>query len=126
MKSRLEPFHTNGKVVNPVDRGRFAEIPNMLVDTGAEFTWINAGTLEKIGVQREQKECTSVMANGERITRPVGFAIFHVGEAITIDEVIFGEPGDPQILGARSLRGLNLRVDARAKKLVAGGPVLAA
>jgi len=31
-----------------------------------------------------------------------------------------------QILGARSLEGMNLRVDSRAKKLVAGGPILAA
>ena len=65
-------------------------------------------------------------ANGQHITRAVGFAILRVGEAVTIDEVIFGEPGDLQILGARSLEGMNLRVDSRAKKLVAGGPILAA
>ena len=35
-------------------------------------------------------------------------------------------PGVLQILGARSLEGMNLRVDARAKRLVAGGPILAA
>jgi predicted aspartyl protease len=122
----MRTFYTDCKVANHVDRMKSVEVPNMLVDTGAEFTWINAGTLEKIGVQREQKEYTLVMANGEQITRPVGFAIIHAGEAITIDEVIFGEPGDLQILGARTLEGMNLRVDSRAKKLVAGGPVLAA
>jgi len=88
----------------------------MLVDTGAEFTWIDAEILKNIGVKREKKE----------ITRAVGFAIIHVGDALTTDEVIFGEPGDLQILGARSLEGMNLRVDSRAKKLVAGGPILAA
>ena len=30
------------------------------------------------------------------------------------------------LLGARSLEGLNLRVDARAKRLVDAGPIVAA
>ena len=119
-------FYTNCKVANHVDRKKTAEVSKMLVDSGAEFTWIDADTLKTIGVKREKKDYTFAMANGQQITRAVGFAILHVGEAVTIDEVIFGEPGDLQILGARSLEGMNLRVDSRAKKLVAGGPILAA
>jgi len=113
-------------VENQVDRKRSVTVPKLLVDSGAEFTWIDAETLKKIGVKREKKDYTFVMANGQQITRPVGFAIIRVGDALTTDEVIFGEPGDLQILGARSLEGMNLRVDSRAKKLVAGGPILAA
>jgi predicted aspartyl protease len=109
-----------------MDRKKSVEVPKMRVDTGAEFTWIDAETLKNIGVKREKKDYTFVMANGQAITRAVGFAILHVGHTLTIDEVIFGEPGDLQILGARSLEGMNLRVDSRAKKLVAGGPILAA
>lgn len=119
-------FYTNGRVENHIDRKKSAEVPKMLVDTGAEFTWINSETLKNIGVKREKKDYTFVMANGKQITRAVGFAILRVGDAVTIDEVIFGEPGDLEILGARSLEGMNLRVDSRAKKLVAGGPILAA
>ena len=119
-------FYTNGRVENQVDRKKSAEVTKMLVDTGAEFTWINAETLKAIGVKREKKDYTFVMANGQHITRAVGFAIIRVGDAVTTDEVIFGEPGDLEILGARSLEGMNLRVDSRAKKLVAGGPILAA
>jgi predicted aspartyl protease len=98
----------------------------MLVDSGAEFTWVNAETLKRIGVKREKKDYMFVMAKGQQITRAVGFAIIRIGETLTIDEVIFGEPGDLEILGARTLEGMNLRVDSRAKKLVAGGPILAA
>ena len=119
-------FYTDCRVVNHVDRKKSVEVPKLLVDTGAEFTWINGETLKTIGVKREKKDYTFVMANGQEITRAVGFAVLHVGDALTIDEVIFGEPGDLQILGARSLEGMNLRVDSRAKKLVAGGPILAA
>ncbi len=126
MKKRMGTFYTNCRVENHVDRKKSIEVPKLLVDTGAEFTWIDGETLKKIGVKREKKDYTFVMANGQEVTRAVGFAIIHVGGAITIDEVIFGEPGDLQILGARSLEGMNLRVDSRAKKLVAGGPILAA
>jgi predicted aspartyl protease len=126
MKNRMGTFYTNCRVENQVDRKQSAEVPKMLVDSGAEFTWINAETLKDIGVKPEKKEYTFVMANGQQITRPVGFAILHVGDAITTDEVIFGEPGDLQLLGARSLEGMNLRVDSLAKKLVAGGPIPAA
>jgi len=67
-----------------------------------------------------------VMANGEVVTRSVGFAILRVGKAFTIDEVVFAEKGDLLLLGARTLEGLNLRVDSTRKKLVAAGPLPAA
>ena len=126
MKNRTGTFYTNCRIENHVDREKSVEVAKMLVDSGAEFSWINAKTLKNIGVKREKKDYTVVMANGQQITRAVGFAIIRVGDAVTIDEVIFGEPGDLEILGARSLEGMNLRVDSRAKKLVAGGPILAA
>ena len=119
-------FYTNCRVENHIDRKKSVEVPKLLVDSGAEFSWINSETLKNIGVKREKKDYTFVMANGQHITRAVGFAILRVGDAITIDEVIFGEPGDLELLGARTLEGMNLRVDSRAKKLVAGGPILAA
>lgn len=102
-----------------------AEVPKLLVDSGAEFTWIDAGPLTHLGIKREKKDYTFVMANGQQLTRAVGFAVLRAGDALTIDEVIFGKPGDLQVLGARSLEGMNLRVDSRAKRL-AGGPILAA
>jgi predicted aspartyl protease len=123
MKNRMGTFYTNCKVENHVDRRKSVKIPKLLVDTGSEFTWIDSGALKKLGVAREKKDYTFVMANGQHT---VGFAIIHVGDTFTVDEVVFAEPGDLQLLGARSLEGLNLRVDSRAKKLVAGGPILAA
>jgi hypothetical protein len=43
-----------------------------------------------------------------------------------VDEVVFAEPGDQTLLGARTLEGLNLTVDAGRKRLVAAGPMPAA
>lgn len=119
-------FHTGCKVENHLDRSKGLRITKAFVDTGSEYTWIPAKRLELIGVEREKKDLRFVMANGEVITRSVGFVIIRVGKAFTIDEVVFGEPGDQVLLGARSLEGLNLSVDARQKKLVASGPLPAA
>ncbi len=119
-------FYTGCKVENHVDRSRAVRIAKALVDTGSEYTWIPGAKLEKIGVVREKKDLGFVMANGEVLTRSVGFAILRVGKHLTIDEVVFAEPGDQTILGARTLEGLNLMVDSTRKKLVAGGPLPAA
>jgi predicted aspartyl protease len=96
------------------------------VDTGSEYTWLPAATLAQVGVKPEKKDVSFVMANGEVITRNVGFAILRVGKHFTIDEVVFAEKGDLALLGARTLEGLNLTVDPARKKLVAAGPLPAA
>ena len=98
----------------------------IMVDTGSEFTWIPAKKLESIGVTREKKDVQFRMANGQTITRSVGFAVIRVGKDFTIDEVVFAEPGDLTLLGARTLEGLNVMVDSARKRLVAAGPLPAA
>ncbi len=119
-------FFTRCKIENIVDRKKSAVISKMLVDTGSEYTWIPATTLEKIGVKQEKKDVEFVMANGQRVTRSVGFAIIRLDKYFTVDEVVFAEKGDLLLLGARTLEGLSLTVDPRKKKLVASGPIPAA
>ena len=119
-------FNTVARIENIVDRSKGVTIPKLLVDTGSEYTWVPATTLEKLGVQREKKDLAFIMANGQQITRSVGFAIVRVDKAFTVDEVVFAEKGDLLLLGARSLEGLSLMVDSRKKKLVAAGPLPAA
>ena len=124
--SGMGTFHTGARIENVVDRDKGVSIPRLLVDTGSEYTWVPAATLEKLGIAREKKDLAFVMANGQQITRSVGFAIVRVAKAFTVDEVVFAEKGDLRLLGARSLEGLNLTVDSRQKKLVAAGPLPAA
>ena len=119
-------FHISCRIENHIDRSRSVRIEKLLVDTGSEYTWVPAQKLEKIGVSREKKDIHFVMANGELVTRSVGFAIVRVGRNFTIDEIVFSEPGDLILLGARTLEGLNLTVDTIRKKLVAAGPLPAA
>lgn len=119
-------FKVGCLVENHTNRKRSARVPKLLVDTGSEYTWIASATLEKIGVRQEKKDVPFIMANGEQITRNVGFGIIRVGKHFTIDEIVFAEKGDLLLLGARTLEGLNLAVDSRQKKLVAAGPLPAA
>jgi predicted aspartyl protease len=119
-------FFTRCKIENSVERSKSIVIPRILVDTGSEYTWVPATTLEKIGIRREKKDLLFVMANGQQVTRSVGFAIIRLDKFFTIDEVVFAEKGDLLLLGARTLAGLNLTVDSRRKKLVAAGPLPAA
>ena len=97
-----------------------------MVDTGAESTWIDASVLDAIGVERRKKDLRFQLANGQVVTRSVGCAVLTVGKSETVAEVVFAEKGDLQWLGARTLEGLNLQVDARRKKLVAAGPIISA
>ena len=119
-------FYTKCKIENAADRTRSVVLSRMLVDTGSEYTWVPAGSLEKIGIDREKKDVLFVTANGQQVTRSVGFAIIRLDKHFTIDEVVFAEKGDLLLLGARSLEGLNLPVDSRRKKLVAAGALPAA
>jgi predicted aspartyl protease len=117
-------FYTKCKIENVADRDKSFVVSRLLVDTGSDYTWAPARELEKIGVDREK--VVFVMANGQHITRSLGFVIIRLDGYFTVDEVVFAEKGDLLLLGARSLEGLNLRVDSKRKKLVAGGPLLAA
>jgi len=123
---RMGTFYTGCRIENVAERSKGAAIPKLLVDTGSEYTWVPETTLERLAIQREKKDLEFTMANGQRITRSVGFAIVRVDKHFTVDEVVFAEKGDLLLLGARTLEGLNLTIDPRKKKLVAAGPLPAA
>ena len=123
--SDMGTFYTSVKIESPLRRGETRTIHAALVDTGAELTWAPRAMMEELGIAPEKREMFQ-MANGNVITRDVGYAIVHAAGTQTNDEVIFAEEGDILILGSRSLEGMNLRVDAPNKQLVAAGPIIAA
>ena len=97
-----------------------------MFDTGAEMTWLPEAELRSIGIEVFKRDQLFVMANGQYVTRHVGVAIIECGEFKTVDEVVFAQPGDLSLLGARTLEGFNALVDSKKKKLVAAGPIPAA
>ena len=123
---KMGTFYVGCKVENHRDPKRAAVVSRLLVDSGSEFTWIPAAVLEKVGIEPVKRDLQIQMANGQIITRTVGYAILRVDKYETIDEVVFAQKGDLALLGSRALEGMNVHVDARRKKLVAAGPVIAA
>jgi predicted aspartyl protease len=118
-------FYTMVQIEHHARRGDRRELHDVLVDTGAESTWIPRSVLESLGVPVE-KVYIFQMADGRLLTRDIGYAIIHVEARQTTEEVTFGEPGDLSLLGARALEGLSLRVDSREKRLVSSGPKITA
>jgi predicted aspartyl protease len=119
-------FYVGCRVENHKDQKRAAVVPKLLVDSGSEFSWLPGEILHRIGIEPVKKDMLIQMANGQLLTRSVGYAILRVDQYETIDEVVFGQKGDLSLLGSRALEGMNVHVDARRKRLVAAGPVVAA
>jgi len=63
--------------------------------------------LRKARISARKKDQPFVMANGQRITRDIGYAIIRSGEFETVDEVVFAKRDDLRLLGARTLEGFN-------------------
>ena len=121
--SRMGCFTITIGIESATHRGSVRDIPNALVDTGSEFSWIPGIILRELGIQPERIQ-RFLVADGRELTREIGFAIVRAGGMTTADDVVFAEPDDMVLLGARSLEGLNLRVDPHRKLLVQAGPIV--
>jgi predicted aspartyl protease len=110
------------ELVNVADDSRVATVSQLLVDTGSELTWMPEPILTGVGVRIVKKDLAFLMANGATITRSTGYAILRAAGFETVDEVVFGQPGDLSLLGARTLEGFGATVDPGQKRLVTAGP----
>lgn len=125
-RRKMGSFHVDCDVANIRNQKRVITVPKMLVDSGAECSWVPEPVLRELGIRPVKKDLVFQMANGETITRSIGYAWLRAGDFETVDEVVFGQPGDLPLLGARTLEGFGARIDPRLKRLVASGPHLAA
>jgi len=119
-------FFVSGEVAGVRSSARGVPVARMLVDTGSEFSWLPEAILKRAGVTIAKKDLTFVMANGKTITRSTGYAVLRAAGFETVDEVVFGQPGDLVLLGARTLEGFGADVDSRQRRLVASDRHLAA
>jgi predicted aspartyl protease len=115
-------FYIECTVVNVRQPAKSVLVPKLLVDSGSELTWIPETSLKQARIAVAKKDAAFMMANGQTITRSTGYAILRAAGFETIDEVVFGQPGDLALLGARTLEGFGATIDPARKRLVAGGP----
>lgn len=88
----------------------------LLVDSGAIYSVIPAPTLDELGI-KPLTEQVFRLADGSSTTRKRGIALFKYGELIGGADVVFGEPGDSQLLGAFTLEALGLALDPLKREL---------
>ena len=125
MDDKTGAFRIVAEIENPASPGERRLLGSVLVDTRAELSWVPADMLDSLGIERYTM-LRFRQAEGTVLERWTGAAFIHVGGKRTSDDAVFGEAGDLVLLGARSLEGLNLRVDPVSKTLVDAGPVPAA
>jgi clan AA aspartic protease len=96
-----------------------------LIDSGAIYSVVPTPILEKLGI-KPLAEQTFRLADGSKIVRKKGGALFKYGDQIGVADVIFGEEGDSLLLGAFTLEALGLALDPLRRELKPLPMILAA
>jgi len=125
MSNDMGTFRVDVAIENPARPGEIRLLESVLVDTGAELSWFPATVLESLGVEHNGT-WRFRQADGTILERWTGTVKVAVAGKKAGDEVVFGEPGDLVLLGARSLEGLNFRIEPVTRRLVDAGPAPAA
>jgi clan AA aspartic protease len=87
-----------------------------LIDSGAIYSVVPAPVLKRLGIKPlAQQEFR--LANGEKITRRKGVAVFRYKDKVGGADVIFGQEGDATLLGAFTLEALGLALDPLKREL---------
>jgi len=88
----------------------------LLADTGAMYSIVPADVLKKLGIRSLGKR-VSALANGEKIEREVGGALYKFGRHEGYASVVFGVNEDKPLLGVTALEEMGLQVDPVTKQL---------
>ena len=103
------------EIGNPADPHNTEKV-ELLVDSGAIYSVIPAPLLKKLKIEPLAQE-EFRLADGSKIVRNKGVAIFKYGDRIGGADVVFGEEGDSALLGAFTLEALGLILDPLRREL---------
>lgn len=87
-----------------------------LVDSGAIYSLAPSSVLRRLGIRPLRRE-EFELADGSTMRRPVGLALFRIGNTLGGSEVIFGGPRDEPLLGAVTLEALGFELDPVRRRL---------
>jgi len=94
------------EVGNPANP-KVTEKVNFLIDSGAVYSVVPTPVLERLGIKPLAEE-EFRLADGTKVVRKKGIALFKYGKRIGGADVIFGKEGDHKLLGRLPLRRLVL------------------
>jgi predicted aspartyl protease len=103
-------------VENPLDPKRRATL-SFLVDSGAVYSVIPSGELEKLGIQ-PSGERMFFLANGQPVKRRIGEVRFTFDRQSATCVALFGEKDDATLLGVTTLENLGLIFDPMRQKIM--------
>lgn len=103
------------EVGNPANP-EVTEKVEFLIDSGAVYSVVPTAVLERLGIKPLIEE-EFRLANGSKIARKKGIALFRYGTRVGGADVIFGEEGDSVLLGAFTLEALGLVLDPLKREL---------
>jgi clan AA aspartic protease len=89
---------------------------DFLIDSGAIYSVVPTPILERFGL-KPLSEHEFRLADGTKIRRKKGWALFKYRDKIGVADVIFGEEGDSVLLGALTLEALGLALDPIKREL---------
>jgi len=109
-------FTTKLRVWNPASPSRVEEL-EVIVDTGAAYSWVLRSRLEGLWV-RAVRRMQFRTIGGHTIERELA-PVFVATDGFTGgDNVVVAEAGDMEVLGSHTLESLGVTVDPVGKKLV--------
>lgn len=103
------------EVGNPANP-EVTEKVEFLIDSGAIYSVVPTPILARLGI-KPLAEQEFRLADGSRIVRKKGIALFKYDDKIGGADVIFGEEGDSLLLGAFTLEALGLALDPLRREL---------
>ena len=107
--------HVSVQIANPAD-GAHPQTVECLVDTGAFFSIVPKAILRAAEIRPRRRQ-TFTLANGQKIVRQVGGALFRYGKHEGEAPVIFGEKDDKALLGVLSIEAMGLEIDPVRQRL---------
>ena len=93
-----------------------SEPVEFLVDSGAIHSVVSAPTLERLGIEPLDEQFYR-LADGTKVARRKGGAVFRYDGRVGFADVIFGEGGDSNLLGATTLESLGMALDPLKREL---------
>ena len=122
MVNQLEAFKDVGlfksklAVWNPATPSRVEEL-ELLVDTGASYSWFLRQRLETLGIRSTGKMQFRTI-DGRILEREVAPVFVRTNGHVGGDTIVMAESGDAEVLGAHTLESLGLAADPVQKKLI--------
>lgn len=103
------------KIRNPQNPTKELE-EEFLVDSGAVYSVVSQEKLAKLNIKPHRKQ-EFTLADGTKIEREIGDAIFELEGLKAASPVVFGKKGDSLLLGVFTLEALGLILDPFQRKL---------